>query len=359
MIAAASLRVAVIGYGLAGSVFHAPLIAATPGLQLDSIVTGNQQRATAARQRYPAVRIVADAAALWQAPPDLVVVATPNRSHAPLALAALRAGCAVVVDKPLAVTAADAAQLVAAAHRSGKLLSVFQNRRWDGDFLTLQQLLASDQLGAVFRFESRFERWRPEPRPGWRQGADPRDGGGVVLDLGSHLIDQAIALFGPVQSLHAELARRHPEAEVEDDALIVLEHVGGTRSHLWMSSMAAHAGPRLRVLGRDAAYVKYGLDGQEAQLRAGMSAAAAGFGVEAEPTWGRLHRGDEASALPTLRGQWTRYYADIEQALRTHTPPPVAASDALRVLQLITAARQSALRRLPVAIDPASGALID
>lgn len=344
-------RVALVGYGLSGSVFHAPLIAATPGLRLATILTRDAERAAAARSQYPQATVVADMEALWDSAPDLLVIAAPNRHHHPLALQALQRGIAVVVDKPLAVTTVDASELIDVARAQGVMLSVFQNRRWDGDFLTVRQLLDSAQLGRLQRFESRFERWRPQPRPGWRQHADPHDGGGVLLDLGSHLIDQTLQLFGPVRSLYAELERRHPDTQVEDDAFVALEHANGVRAHLWMSSMAAQAGPRFRVLGSRAAYLKSGLDGQEAALRSGMRANNPGFGQEKESDWGSLIRGDEAEVVPTLPGQWTRYYAAIECALRTGASPPVAAEDALRVLRLMEMARQSAAQRCVVHVD--------
>jgi scyllo-inositol 2-dehydrogenase (NADP+) len=351
MAKAAAFNVAVVGYGLAGSVFHAPLVAATPGLKLATILTRDTERAAAARTQHPQAAVVADMDSLWASAPDLLVIAAPNRHHHPLALQALRRGIAVVVDKPLAVNAADAAELIDAARKHSALLSVFQNRRWDGDFLTVQHLIGSGRLGSVQRFESRFERWRPEPRPGWRQEADPADGGGVLLDLGSHLIDQALQLFGPVQSLYAELGHWHPDTQVEDDAFVVLDHGNGRRSHLWMSSMAAQAGPRFRVLGNRAAYLKYGLDGQEAALRSGMRADDPGFGQESESTWGTLVRGDEAEVIPTLPGQWTRYYAGIEHALRTGAAAPVAAENALRVLQLMETARRSSAERCVLRVE--------
>ncbi len=351
MTQATAFNVAVVGYGLAGAVFHTPLVAATPGLRLATVLTRDAERAAAARALHPQVAVVADVDALWASAPDLMVIAAPNRHHHPLALQALRRGIAVVVDKPLAVNAADAAELIAEARARKVLLSVFQNRRWDGDFLTVRQLIENGQLGSVQRFESRFERWRPELRPGWRQKADPLDGGGVLLDLGSHLIDQALQLFGPVQSLYAELGRWHPDTQVEDDAFIALDHSNGQRSHLWMSSMAAQAGPRFRVLGGRAAYLKYGLDGQEAALSSGMRADDLGFGQETESTWGTLVRGDEAQAIPTLPGQWSRYYAGIEHALRTGAAAPVAAEDALRALRMMEAARRSAAERCVVRIE--------
>jgi scyllo-inositol 2-dehydrogenase (NADP+) len=189
--AGAEIRVGLIGYGLAGSVFHAPLIAATPGMRLAMIVTSNPERVEAARAAHPAAAIVDSAERLWERADglDLVVVASPNRTHVSLARAALAAGLPVVVDKPLAATADEGRALVDEARRLGLMLTVFQNRRWDGDFLTVRRLIAEGALGEVRRFESRFERWRPQPKTGWREQGDPAEAGGTLYDLGSHLVD--------------------------------------------------------------------------------------------------------------------------------------------------------------------------
>ena len=297
------IRVGMIGYGLAGSAFHAPLIATTPGMSLAAVVTSNPERARQAVEAHPGVEVVDSAERLWEraAQLDLVVVASPNRTHVPLGMAALEAGLAVVVDKPLAATSADARRLVEAARSRGLLLSVFQNRRWDGDFLTLRRLLAEGALGTVHRFESRFERWRPDPKPGWREHADPAEAGGVLFDLGSHLIDQALMLFGPVTRVYAEIDRRRPGVEVDDDAFVALTHASGVRSHLWTSLVAAEENGRMRVLGSRAAYVKQGLDVQEAALRGGARPEA-GWGKEPPERWGRLGAGDAWHPVPTERG---------------------------------------------------------
>ena len=215
-------RVVVLGYGLAGRFFHAPFIAATPGLELTGVVTGDEDRRAQALADYPGVAVLDTAEEVWAraAELDLVAVATPNRVHVPLALAALEAGLAVVVDKPLATTADEGRRLVEAARERGLMLTVFQNRRWDGDFLTVKQLLADEALGKVHRFESRFERWRPELAGTWRERAE--EGGGLLFDLGSHLVDQALQLFGPVDSVYAEVDVRRPGAEVDDDVFLAL-----------------------------------------------------------------------------------------------------------------------------------------
>lgn len=339
------MRVALIGYGLAGAAFHAPFISITPGLRLVSVVTANAERAARARRDHADVRVLDAADRLWEAPEehDLVVVASPNRTHVPLAAAALGAGLHVVVDKPLAPRAADGRRLLELAEHGGLLLTVFHNRRWDGDFLTLRRLIAEGALGEVWRFESRFERWRPEvSAAAWRERGDPEEGGGVLFDLGSHLVDQALALFGPVAQVYGEIDRRRPGAAVDDDAFIALAHRSGVRSHLWASQAAAQAGPRMRVLGSSAGYVKHGLDVQEEPLRAGVRPGGRDWGIEDAARWGVLGTAEAREPVETERGDYGAFYAGVVAALRDGGPPPVPAREAVMVLEILEAARASA-----------------
>ncbi|WP_037888546.1 Gfo/Idh/MocA family protein [Streptomyces viridochromogenes] len=343
-----SLRVGLVGYGLAGSVFHAPLIATTEGLALDTVVTSNPERQEQARAEHPGVRVAATSDELLAraADLDLVVIASPNRTHVPLATAALKAGLPVVVDKPIAGTAAEARELAALAEERGLLLSVFQNRRWDNDFLTLRGLLAEGELGDVWRFESRFERWRPQPKGGWRESGDPAEIGGLLYDLGSHVVDQALVLFGPVTRVYAESDIRRPGAEADDDTFIALTHADGVRSHLYVSATTAQLGPRFRVLGSRAGYVKYGLDPQEAALREGARPGP-GWGTEPESLWGRVGAGESpltggGRVEPTLPGDYPAYYAAVAKALLDGGPNPVTALEAAAALDVLEAARRSA-----------------
>jgi predicted dehydrogenase len=348
----APLDVVLFGFGLAGEVFHAPLIAATPGLRLVVVVTSDVDRAARVRESHPEARIVASAAEALAGAADLglAVVATANRAHGPLARHALEAGLPVVVDKPLAPTSGEARGLVALARARGLMLTVFHNRRLDGDLLTVRSLIEDERLGRVLRFESRFERWRPEPRPGWRESADPADAGGLLFDLGTHLIDQALVLFGPVGGVYAEVDVRRRGAGVDDDVFVALDHVAGVRSHLWMSVLAAQAGPRMRVLGDRAAYVKQGLDGQEDALRAGARPGEGRpWGVEPESSWGRLGSDEHWAPEPTVPGAWPEFYRQVVDALRGAGPPPVDPEDAVAGLELIEAARRSALEGAIVA----------
>jgi predicted dehydrogenase len=340
-----SIRVALIGYGLAGAVFHGPLISSTPGMSLATIVTGDPGRRARASSDHPDAQLLAGVEPLWRRPADhdLVVVATPNRSHVALGLAALEAGLPVVIDKPMAPTAEEGRRLVAEASERDLLLAVFQNRRWDGDFLTVRRLLSEDALGPIVRFESRFERWRPQVRPeAWRERGDPEEAGGLLFDLGSHLIDQAIVLFGPPRTVYAEVDRRRPSAEVDDDVFVALEHEAGVRSHLWMSVLAVIAGPRMRVLGMGAAYEKFGLDVQERALSEGARPDDPEWGRELPDRWGRLSTGDGERTVETEPGAYPEFYRGIAASLRDGTPPPVDPEDSVAVLRIIEAAQESA-----------------
>ncbi|PRH76765.1 oxidoreductase [Streptomyces solincola] len=353
--AAAPLRVGLVGYGLAGSVFHAPLIAATEGLALDTVVTSSPERREQARAEFPDVSFAGSAEELWARAGgpdalDLVVIASPNKTHVPLATAALKAGLPVVVDKPVAGAAAEARALAALAEERGLLLSVFQNRRWDDDFLTLRALVEGGELGDVLRFESRFERWRPEPKGGWRESGAPEEIGGLLYDLGSHVVDQALVLFGPAVRVYAESDVRRPGAEADDDTFIAVTHASGVRSHLWVSATAARLGPRFRVLGSRAGFVTYGLDPQEAALRAGERPGSGSWGVAAESARGTLGAGDDVRPVPTVPGDYPAYYAAVAAALRDGTPPPVTAAEAAHALDVLEAARRSAREGTAVAL---------
>ncbi len=347
-----SFRVGLIGYGLAGSVFHAPLIEATSGLDLKAVVTSDPERQAQARHVRADATILESATQLWSRASDfdLAVIATPNRTHVPLALEALDAGLHVVVDKPLATTASEARRLIEAARRRGRMLTVFQNRRWDGDFLTIQRLLSEGVLGTPLRFESRFERWRPVPKPGWRESGGPEEAGGLLYDLGSHLIDQVLVLFGPASHVYAEMDRCRSSVQVDDDTFLAVTHESGVRSHLFMSAVAAQLGPRFRLLGSKAAYVKHGLDVQEAALRNNVGLGSTGFGHDPRDAWGLLGSGSDTQQIPTEAGSYQRFYHGVVQMLRRDAPPPVDPMDAVAGLEIIEAARRSAHERSVIAM---------
>jgi predicted dehydrogenase len=347
-------RVGILGYGTGGRVFHAPLVRATPGLSVAAIVTGNSERAEQARADYPEANVVADADALFAnaGELDLVVVSTPNRTHVPLALRAIERGLPVVVDKPFAPTAAEAEQVVRAAKEAGVGLTVFQNRRLDSDFLTVRKILDSGRLGDVFRFESRYDRWVPKARGNWREFGDPAEAGGLLYDLGAHIVDQALQLFGPVEEVYAEVDRRRAGVAVDDDTFVALHHVNGVRSHLWASALAATRNPRFRVLGDKATFTKYGLDVQEPQIKRGMRPGDEGWGVEPESEGGVLGVNDDVETVPTETGRYERFYAEVRDGLLGKGDFPVDPASSVEALRVIEAAHQAGAERRVVRLDP-------
>ena len=345
------LRVAIIGYGLAGSVFHAPLVAATTGMAVTAIVTSNPARQQQASHDFPSVAVLSSAEELWRDPSryDLIVVASPNRTHVSLGIAAMQAGLPVVIDKPMAASVADAEQLMATSKATGQLLTVFQNRRWDNDFLTVRRMLEAtpDLLGTITRFESRFERYRAAPRPGaWRELPDQGEAGGLLYDLGSHLIDQALQLFGQPIRVYAEMDQRRPGARVDDDTFVALQFPTDVCAHLWMSSVARIAAPRILVRGLRGTYEKWGLDPQEDALRSGMRPGNAGWGQEPRENWGRLSTDIGGlhfdGPVETLPGCYEQFYALLRNALLSGGPLPVEPASALAMLKIIEAAQLSA-----------------
>ncbi len=351
------VRAAIIGYGLAGSVFHAPLIAVTPGMKVAAIVTSNPERQHSARVSYPDARIYPHADQLWQeaAAYDLAIIATTNSTHVALGIAAMRAGLPVVIDKPMAATVADAERLIAVSKETGKMLTVFQNRRWDNDFLTVQKLLAADLLGPITRYESRFERYRAQPRQGvWRESADPADAGGQLYDLGSHLIDQALFLFGQPEYIYAEVDQRRANAQVDDDAFIALQFSSGIKAHLWMSQVARIAGARMRVNGLRGTYEKWGLDPQEDMLKAGKRPGDPDWAIEPREQWGRLSTDISEGGIhvdgpiETIPGAYEQYYNQVYHALTRGGKLPVEPEQAMQAIRVIETAQRSAREKITI-----------
>ncbi|KRF01946.1 oxidoreductase [Frateuria sp. Soil773] len=341
------IQTGLIGYGLAGSVFHAPLLLAEPCLRLAAIATS---RAGQVRSDVPSARACEVDALLDDPAIELVVVATPNDSHVPLAARALRAGKHVVVDKPLAVRSAEAQQLIDLASRHGRLLSVFQNRRWDAGFLALRRAIEEDRLGDIASYEARFDRFRPQPKTGWRERDEP--GAGVLYDLGAHLIDQALALFGLPELVDADVAVQRAQARVPDWFQLRL-HYGRRRVLLGASTLMARPGPQLAVHGERGSFLQFGLDGQEAALKSGLRPGQPGWGALAAGGTLRLYDADGAEhVLDDARGAYEQYYRGIAASLRDGAPPPVRAEDARDTLRVIEAAMRSSAERRSVAVLP-------
>ena len=248
----------------------------------------------------------------------------------------------MVVDKPLAAGIEDGERIAAAARAADVVATVFHNRRWDGDFLTLRKLVSDGSLGDLHRLESRFERWRPEvDAERWREAGDPADAGGMLFDLGPHLIDQALELLGPASSVYAEVRELRAGARVDDDFFLALEHESGARSHLWGTMTAAQLGPRFRALGSRSAYVKWGLDVQEDALRDGARPRDPGFGEEPRDAWGRLGTDDASEPVPTEPGRYVEFYEQVGEAIRAGVSPPVSLEAGIATLRIIEAARRS------------------
>lgn len=347
MPASSPLNVALVGYGYVGKTFHAPLIAATPGLALSTVVSSDPAKVTA---DFPGVRIVAELdAALADPTIDLVVVATPNALHAPQTLAALEAGKHVVVDKPFALTAAEA-RVMAAAARVDRLLAVFHNRRWDSDFLTLRRLIAEGTLGEIVQYESHFDRFRPVVRDRWRERAGP--GAGAWLDLGPHLLDQALVLFGEPLAISADIAVQRPGAGADDYFHVTLRYQT-LRVILHGSLLTAASDLRLAVHGTGGSFVKHGLDPQEAQLKAGMIPGAPGYGHDGRPGVLTTVENDVQvrADVPPAPADYRAFYAGVREAIVAGAPSPVPIDQALRVMDLLELAREASHQRRELAAD--------
>ncbi|MBV9092411.1 MAG: Gfo/Idh/MocA family oxidoreductase [Streptosporangiaceae bacterium] len=332
----APVRTGLAGYGLGGRYFHAPLLASAEDCEFLGVVTTSPQRRRQVSEDLdrPAFGSLQD---LARAGAEAVAISTPAATHTALTEQALRLGLAVACDKPFALDANAARKTVLLAEQLRLPLTVYQNRRWDSDFLTLRELLASGSLGALTRFESRFERFKPEPGP-------PAAGGGTLLDFGSHLADQALVLAGPVIAVYAEMHHRGGPGGLDDDVFVALTHGGGVRSHLWGSWRQGAPGPRLRAAGTSGTFIIGDVDGQEAQLRNGASPASAGqrWGVEPPQRWGHLRRGEADEPVPSARGAWDRFYPAFAAAIRGTQPVPVDPWDAVATAAVLDAARTSA-----------------
>jgi len=354
-LSASEIQVGLIGFGFAGRTFHAPVVSAVDGMSMAAIL---QRHGDEAGRAYPGTQIVRSLdEMLANKAISLVVVATPNDSHFSLAKECLLAGRDVVIDKPFAPTYAEAAELASIAEKQGRLLSVYQNRRWDGDFKTLQGLIASKELGRIVTFESHFDRFRPERRPGaWREESGP--GTGVLFDLGPHLIDQALVLFGTPGAVSADV-RMERDGAAADDAFDITLHYPAMRAHLRASMLAARPGPHFVVHGTCGSYVKFGLDPQEDALKRGDKPGGDAWGLEPASAWGTLTIGSvgapgergipaqpgEERKIPTVAGDYRGYYENVRDAILGKTAVSVTPKAALLVMRVLELAQQSSRER--------------
>ena len=333
------MNVGLVGFGFAGKVFHAPVIRAVEGLRLTTIV----QRSGAPDPRYPDVDFVRSVDEMLTRSIDLVVVATPNTSHHPIAKQCLLAGRHVVIDKPFANTRAEAEELVRLAKEKRRVLSVYQNRRYVGDFVTLLALLAEGVLGRVVLFEAHFDRFRAELKPGaWRERPEP--GAGVWFDIGPHLLDQAFVLFGTPEAIGADI-RIERDGGAVDDAFDVTLHYPDRRAILRASMLAASPGPSVAAYGTGGSFIKYGVDAQEAALRAGRTPGEPDWDVDPPALYGTLTTPDGTRAVPTIPSSYARYYENARDAILGKAQLAVTPEYALEVMRGLELAVVSSRQR--------------
>ncbi|CAM3188373.1 oxidoreductase [Paenibacillus lupini] len=338
------VNVGLVGFGLSGQVFHAPIIQSIDGMDIVKVVSSNPDKAA---QYLPNAAVVASLDNLLSDESiDLVIITSPNQTHYPFAKQALLAGKHVVVEKPFVITSEEAEDLIETAKQQNKKLSVYQNRRWDNDFLTVKSLIASGELGDIASYETHYDRYRPQVSDRWREQAGP--GSGMLYDLGAHLIDQALHLFGKPVSVYADLFAQRTGSEVVDYFHLVLTYEN-MRVILHSGSLVMQHGPRFQVHGSQGTFIKYGLDSQEETLRKG--------GLPGQPAWGKdrvewygeltlMADGKaETSKVETHQGSYERFYEGMFQAITDNKPVPVAAEDARNTIRVIELAMQSSAEK--------------
>lgn len=337
-----TFRVGLVGWGNGGCFFHAPFIHVVPGLELVTVVTSRM----AVKEQYPQVKVVSTVDDLLTDPSiDLVVVATPHKLHVSHVRAALKAGKHVVVDKPLAETAAEALDLIALAREVNCELVVYHNRRWDGGFRTVQRVLESGVLGHVYYYESHWPIYRPDLRGVWRENPDAL--GGMLYDLGPHMVDQVLHLFGQPDTVYAQLGTHRAGGRVDDMYRIQLQYASGLTALLFVDMVAPISGPCFHLRGTSGSYEKWGLDPQEAALRAGEMPVGETWGVEPEDTWGRLYARDlnglaVDARIVTDPGDYRLFYYAVYEALVHGGTPVIDLDDVVLQLRILEAARESA-----------------
>jgi scyllo-inositol 2-dehydrogenase (NADP+) len=339
------IDVGLIGFGLGGKAFHAPVIAAIEGLRLTAVL---QRHDDTAAQIYPGVKIVRTVEELLAIQSiKLIAISTPNDTHFSYAKACLEAGRDVVVDKPFTTRFAEAKKLADLARKRGRFLTVYQERRLDGDFATLKKLIADGELGRLVHYEETFDRCRPQPRDSWKERVGP--GSGVFIDLGPHLIDHALVLFGEPEAVLADIRIERDGARNNDSFDVTLYYPNGFRAVLSSSTLAPVTRPHFRVRGTRAAYVKQNLDPQEALLRAGHPIGGENWGLEKQEEWGTLAPTDPqygvARKIPTLCGDYRAFYENVRDMLLGKAKPLVTLEEALRVMYGVELAEASNAQR--------------
>ena len=335
------MRVGIAGYGLAGRVFHGPLLKGC-GFEVASILTSNTERVAQAKSDFPEAQIFSDLDAFLDSGLDLVVIASSNVAHLPQTRAALDRQIPTVVDKPMGRTLAEVQEMIELSEKKNTLLSTFFNRRWDSDSLTIKKLLMSGELGQPFRFDGRFERFRPDRNlASWRENLSPEDGGGLLLDLQSHLISTALDYFGPAQVVSASV--RSIRGGADDDVTVTLRHESGVDSYLAASAVSGAPGPRVRLLGSKGALVINELDPQEDALRAGEIPFGGAWGKPMTSA-ATIHKGDAIIPVDSVSGNYAAFYTLVKTAIKSGSASPVSLADALRVAEIIEEARAISVR---------------
>ncbi|QKX15538.1 oxidoreductase [Microbulbifer sp. YPW1] len=340
------IKTAIIGYGFSATTFHLPFILNLPPFRFTAVSTSKGEQV---QQQHPEVEVYADAETLLtRCDADLVIITAPNEAHFALAKLALQQGKHVVLEKPFVTRVEQGEELIALARQQQRVLSVYHNRRWDGDFLTVKKLIADNRLGAVRYFESHFDRFRPEVRKRWRES--DVEGGGILFDLGPHMLDQALQLFGPPTAITAQVKTLRPQAEVDDFFHLTLhypEHIAVLRS----SPFCAAPNLRFEVQGAAGSFIKHGLDPQEDRLKSGELPLSAGWAQELPEQYGQLHAADGVATIPTETGGYQHYYQQLASAILDGSEAPVSAEQALWNIRLIHLARQSAASGQTIQVD--------
>jgi predicted dehydrogenase len=332
-------RVGIAGYGLAGRYFHAPLLVGA-GFEIASILTKNEQRILDAKTDFPNAQICNSLEELLKSKIDLLVVASANQSHAEQAIAGLKAGIPVVVDKPMGRTLKETEEIIAVSKQTGVGVSTYFNRKWDSDSLTIKKIISEGLLGQIFRLESRFEVFRPELKGGWREKKDVEQGGGNLLDLQPHLVSTALDWFGPAQLISASV--RVIRGGSDDDIVLTLKHQSGVDSYLSASAIMGSAGPRIRLVGDKATLVIKDLDPQESLLRSGVKPKD-GKWQQSTKSAAYIHAGDQVVEYQGVDGNYTQYYLEVKNAL-AGGKWPVSTEEALAVAKIIDQAREISFR---------------
>jgi predicted dehydrogenase len=335
------VRVGISGYGLAGRVFHGPLLKGC-GFEVASILTSNPERIAQAKSDFPDAQLFSELDAFLDSGLDLVVIASSNVAHLPQTRAALEREIPTVVDKPMGRSVAEVKEMIELSEKKNTLLTTFFNRRWDSDSLTIKKLLISGELGQPFRFDGRFERFRPDRNlASWRENLSTEDGGGLLLDLQSHLISTALDYFGPAQVVSASV--RSIRGGADDDVTVTLKHDSGVDSYLAASAVSGAPGPRVRLLGTKGALVINELDPQEDALRAGQIPLG-GMWSTPMTSAAAIHKGDEVTSVDSVPGNYAAFYSLMKVAIESGSAAPVSLADALRVAEIIEEARAISVR---------------